>query len=115
MVEADWVLAIGSITLVGATLGLVYATLRLSSYTSALSSATQEVARIDERRTRLEQRRARLETARERVVLGEAFIRMRRQDWLVPLERGSFPEKEAREIRELALLIDYEKSQVPKT
>lgn len=40
---------------------------------------------------------------------------MRRQDWLVPLEGGSFPEKEAREIRELALLIDYEKSQVPKT
>ena len=115
MTDAEWVLAIGSIALVGATLGLVYATLRLSSFTKALSSATQEVARIDERRTRMEQRRARLEMARRRIALGEELIRMHRTDWLVPLQGGSFPEAEARVIRELAILVEYEKSQVSKT
>src|SRR2546425_1455911 len=91
MTDAEWVLAIGSIALVGATLGLVYATLRLSSFTKALSSATQEAARIDERRTRMEQRRARLQTARRRVALGEELIRMHRTDWLVSASGRFFP------------------------
>lgn len=115
MVEADWILAIASIALVGATGALVYATWRLAAFTRAFSKATEEVARTDARRTRMEHRRARLESARERVVLGEAFIRMKPKDWLPSLESGGFPEDEARKIRALALLIDYEKAaNIPK-
>ena len=105
MADIDWtVVAAGALAL--ATFLLVVVTYRLGTITKGLADANRRVADIDGKRLHHSILTRRIDRLNKRIDLAESMLRMKPETWVGNFQSGTFPEAEAKVIRQLARLID---------
>ncbi len=96
---SEWVLAAGTVVLVGVTAVLAWTTWHLYR-------ATRQLARIEEKRDKAAQRRRRKERLSRKLELARELIGTHWDNIAAPLSQGVVPRPEAKYLRELAELVD---------
>ncbi|MFQ6107900.1 MAG: hypothetical protein ACE5QF_10030 [Thermoplasmata archaeon] len=111
MIDAAWVLVIATVGLIIATLVLAGFTLLLWKATVQLAQATEMLGRIEERRDQEEARRKQRNTVKRKLELAEEINDASSEEVFNVLAERGLPE-EAKILRELRHLIDFDTDQV---
>lgn len=104
MAESDWAFVV-------VTIALVIATLVLAWFTQALYKATERLAKVEERRDQEEARRMQRNRLKRKLELAEKTVDAPPHEVFDVLANRSLP-GEARILRELRHLIDFDTDQV---